>query len=131
MYTDVEDSVLFVDRTGVDALAIAIGNRHGHYTATPRLNIARLQQISRRNALPLVLHGGSGTSREDFKSCIHNGISKINVATAMQMAVAERLRHYIETTEYPDYIAVKREIMIASRDCVLEHIELFESSSRA
>ncbi|WP_462353368.1 class II fructose-bisphosphate aldolase [Alistipes timonensis] len=131
VYTDVEDSVLFVDRTGVDALAIAIGNRHGHYTATPRLNIARLQQISRRNALPLVLHGGSGTSREDFKSCIHNGISKINVATAMQMAVAERLRHYIETTEYPDYIAVKREIMIASRDCVLEHIELFESSSRA
>ena len=83
IFTDVDESAYFIKETAVDALAIAIGNLHGKYVATPQLNIERLQEINNRNRLPLVLHGGSGTSFEDFKSCIHNGICKINVATAI------------------------------------------------
>ena len=95
VFTDVEESAQFIQETGIDALAIAIGNLHGKYVATPRLNITRLQEISRKNQLPLVLHGGTGTSEEDFKSCIHNGISKINVATAIQTGITEKIQAYL------------------------------------
>ena len=95
VFTDVEESARFIEMTGVDALAVAIGNLHGRYIATPKLNITRLKEISARNDLPLVLHGGSGTSEEDFKACVHNGISKVNVATALQMDVTAKVDEYL------------------------------------
>ena len=61
VYTGVQESLLFIQRTGIDALAIAIGNKHGHYIATPHLNIERLTEIHEACEMPLVLHGGSGT----------------------------------------------------------------------
>jgi len=130
VFTDVEESVWFVQETGIDALAIAIGNLHGKYVATPRLNITRLQEISQRNQLPLVLHGGTGTSEEDFKSCIHNGISKINVATAMQMRVTEKIQEYLKTCTKPNYIDMKYKMIEASKEVVMYHIQLFESNNK-
>ena len=129
VFTDVEESARFIARTGTDALAIAIGNLHGRYTATPRLNIARLREIHARNAVPLVLHGGSGTSEEDFKACIRNGICKINVATAIQIAAAEAV--YLARGSSPGYIGIKRRIIEASQRAVAEHIRLFESDGKA
>ena len=131
VFTDVEESARFIARTGTDALAIAIGNLHGRYTATPRLNIARLREIHARNAVPLVLHGGSGTSEEDFKACIRNGISKINVATAIQIAAAEAVAEYLARGGSPGYIGIKRRIIEASQRAVAEHIRLFESDGKA
>lgn len=131
VFTDVEESAEFIARTGVDALAVAIGNQHGKYVATPRLNIARLVELHERNAMPLVLHGGSGTSEEDFKSCIHNGICKINVATAIQLGVTEDVQHYLATTANPNYIDMKGIIVEASKRVVADHIRLFESNNRA
>ena len=131
VFTDVEESARFIARTGTDALAIAIGNLHGRYTATPRLNIARLREIHARNAVPLVLHGGSGTSEEDFKACIRNGICKINVATAIQIAVAEAVAEYLARGGSPGYIGIKRRIIEASQRAVAEHIRLFESDGKA
>ena len=128
---DVEESARFIARTGTDALAIAIGNLHGRYTATPRLNIARLREIHARNAVPLVLHGGSGTSEEDFKACIRNGICKINVATAIQIAAAEAVAEYLARGGSPGYIGIKRRIIEASQRAVAEHIRLFESDGKA
>ena len=130
-FTDVEESARFIARTGTDALAIAIGNLHGRYTATPRLNIARLREIHARNAVPLVLHGGSGTSEEDFKACIRNGICKINVATAIQIAAAEAVAEYLARGGSPGYIGIKRRIIEASQRAVAEHIRLFESDGKA
>lgn len=130
-YTDPEEAAQFVAQTGIDALAIAIGNRHGRYRSTPQLSIDRLQQIARHTDLPLVLHGGSGTSEADFRACAANGICKINVATAMQMAVAERIRAYVAATPDPDYMTMKRLAVEASHDCVAAHIELFSSAGRA
>ena len=131
VFTDVEESARFIARTGTDALAIAIGNLHGRYTATPRLKIARLREIHARNAVPLVLHGGSGTSEEDFKACIRNGICKINVATAIQIAAAEAVAEYLARGGSPGYIGIKRRIIEASQRAVAEHIRLFESDGKA
>lgn len=130
VFTDVEESAEFIERTGVDALAIAIGNLHGRYVATPQLNIGRLKEIADRNNLPLVLHGGSGTSEEDFKSCIHNGISKINVATALQMAVTDAVRKYVNECPSANYIDMKDVIVNATCESVKQHILLFESNGK-
>ena len=130
VFTDVEESAMFIKETGIDALAIAIGNLHGKYVATPRLNITRLQEINRKNRLPLVLHGGTGTSEEDFKSCIHNGISKINVATAIQISITEKIREYLQSAGKPNYIDMKYKMVEASKEAVMFHINLFESNNR-
>lgn len=130
VFTDVEESAEFIAKTGVDALAIAIGNLHGRYVATPQLNIERLREIAQRNNLPLVLHGGSGTSEEDFKSCIHNGISKINVATALQMAVTDAVRNYVTECPSANYIDMKDVIVKATCESVKQHILLFESNGK-
>jgi fructose-bisphosphate aldolase class II len=127
VFTGVEDSYRFVQETGIDALAIAIGNLHGKYVATPNLNIKRLREIKERNSLPLVLHGGSGTSEADFKACIHNGISKINVATAIQLAVTEKIQRYFSESNKPNYIAMKYKMVEATKETVVQHILLFES----
>ena len=131
VFTDVDESAEFIRLTGVDALAIAIGNLHGRYVATPKLNIERLKEIASRNELPLVLHGGSGTSEEDFKSCIHNGICKINVATALQMAVADAVRKYLSENDSAGYIDTKSVIVEATKESVKQHIMLFESNGKA
>ena len=131
IFTDVDESTYFIKETAVDALAIAIGNLHGKYVATPQLNIERLQEINNRNRLPLVLHGGSGTSFEDFKSCIHNGICKINVATAIQIAVTNKLEKYFKTVSNPNYIDMKYQMVEASKEAVIEHMLLFESNGKA
>ena len=131
VFTDVEESARFIELTGVDALAVAIGNQHGRYVATPKLNIDRLIELHERNSMPLVLHGGSGTSVEDFKACIHNGICKINVATAIQVGITERVQQYLRECDKPDYITMKDVIREASKEVVKEHILLFESNNRA
>ena len=81
MYTTPEEAMAFVEATGVDALAVAIGTAHGAYKTKPQLDIERLKEI--RNAIntPLVLHGGSGLSDDDFKNTIKNGIAKVNIFT--------------------------------------------------
>lgn len=130
VFTDVDESVRFVQSTGIDALAVAIGNLHGHYIHTPQLNIPRLIEIHEANRLPLVLHGGSGTSVEDFKACIHNGICKINVATAIQRGIMKCIRERLAQKPDEEYIPLKQVMTDATREVVSEHIRLFESDGR-
>lgn len=131
VFTDVGEAVDFVARTGADALAVAIGNLHGRYISTPHLNIQRLREIDSAVNIPLVLHGGSGTSEEDFKACIHNGISKINVATAIQVTVTDALSEYFSSCGEHNYAQVKKIIVRASRECIASHMRLFESDGKA
>lgn len=131
IFTDVEESAYFIEQTHIDALAIAIGNLHGKYIATPTLNTQRVKEVSDRNNLPLVLHGGSGTSVSDFKKCIHNGINKINVATAIQLRVAEKIQEYLKMASKLSYIEMKYKMVEASKEVVMAHIQLFESEKRA
>ena len=130
VFTDVEESAFFIEQTRVDALAVAIGNLHGKYIHTPQLNTLRVKEIKEKNNIPLVLHGGSGTSVSDFKACIHNGISKINVATAIQMGITAKIQEYLKTASSPNYIEMKYKMVEASKEVVADHIRLFESAGR-
>lgn len=131
IFTVADEAKTFIERTGVDALAIAIGNLHGKYIATPQLNITRLKEINSLCNTPLVLHGGSGTSEEDFKACAHNGVAKINVATALQIAVTKAIESYLVSTDTPNYIDMKNVIVEATKESVSWHIRLFESDGKA
>ncbi len=85
--TDPAVAQKFCQRTGIDALAVAIGNAHGHYSVTPDLRLDVLSEINNSCDTPLVLHGGSGITPETFQECIRNGIRKVNIATASFDAV--------------------------------------------
>ncbi|TCL57315.1 fructose-bisphosphate aldolase class II [Kineothrix alysoides] len=87
--TDPQEAKEFVERTGVDCLAVSIGTQHGHYIAAPQLNIERLKAIQEVVEVPLVLHGGSGTPIDQVQESIRHGIRKINVATDVLTAVAD------------------------------------------
>ena len=86
MYTTPEEAKAYIDATGVDALAIAIGSAHGVYKKKPMLNIERLKEIRATIDTPLVLHGGSGLSDDDFRNTIREGIAKVNIFTDLCLA---------------------------------------------
>ena len=85
-YTDPATAVDFVKSTGVDALAVAVGNAHGDYKFPPKLDFERISAISEDTGLPLVLHGGSGLSDDDFRTAVKKGICKINIFTDLEKA---------------------------------------------
>ena len=87
-YTDPRQAKDFVDKTGVDALAIAVGSAHGAYKFPPKLDFDRIRTIHDTIPTPLVLHGGSGLTDEDFRCAIQSGISKINIFTDINVAQA-------------------------------------------
>jgi ketose-bisphosphate aldolase len=89
--TTVEDAVAYVEATGVEALAVSIGNAHGRYTVLPTLEFGRLAELHEAIDLPLVLHGGSGTPEADLRRAIGLGIAKVNVATELVTAFRETL----------------------------------------
>jgi len=90
-YTNPDDAVRFVEQTGVDFLAVAIGTAHGLYRAEPQLDMELLSEIRARVEVPLVLHGGSGVTEDQFREAIRRGISKINVATDLYVTTGRRL----------------------------------------
>ena len=90
-YTNPDDAVRFVEATGVDFLAVAIGTAHGLYREEPQLDMELLSQIRARVEVPLVLHGGSGVTEDQFREAIRRGISKINVATDLYVTAGRRL----------------------------------------
>lgn len=86
VYTDPETARDFVEKTGVDVLAIAFGTTHGIYTQKPKLDLDRITKIREAIDIPFVMHGGSGLSKEEFQTAIKNGIRKINYYTYMTLA---------------------------------------------
>ena len=88
-FTDPKLAKDFVDKTGVDALAIAVGNAHGAYKLPPKLDFERIRTIASTVDVPLVLHGGSGLTDADFKQAIQDGISKVNIFTDINVAAVE------------------------------------------
>ena len=93
-YTDPAQAKLFASETGVDALAVAVGTVHGVYKGTPKLDISRLKEIKKAVPIPLVLHGGSGVSDDEFVKAIKGGINKINIFTHISMAAVEKSVEY-------------------------------------
>ena len=85
-FTDVSMARDFVERTGVDALAVAVGNAHGDYKFPPKLDFDRISDIAASTGVPLVLHGGSGLSDNDFRTAVQRGICKVNIFTDIDKA---------------------------------------------
>lgn len=88
-FTDPKMAKDYVDKTGVDALAIAVGNAHGAYKLPPKLDFNRIRTIAQTVDVPLVLHGGSGLTDNDFKRAIQEGISKVNIFTDINVAAVK------------------------------------------
>ena len=88
VFTDPDEARLFYEKTGCDALAVAVGTAHGAYKSAPKLDFERLKNISEAVAAPLVLHGGSGLADNDFRRSIENGIAKVNIFTDINCAAA-------------------------------------------
>ncbi|MBO5068868.1 MAG: class II fructose-bisphosphate aldolase [Roseburia sp.] len=88
-FTDPKMAKDYVEKTGVDALAIAVGNAHGAYKLPPKLDFERIRTIAKTVDVPLVLHGGSGLTDDDFKKAIQEGISKVNIFTDINVAAVE------------------------------------------
>jgi fructose-bisphosphate aldolase, class II len=91
-FTDPESVEHFIEATNVDFLAIAFGNAHGLYKGEPHLDLDLVAEIRRRVDVPLVMHGGTGLSDEQFHSAIAAGINKINFATSIMNAAADNMR---------------------------------------
>ena len=129
IYTHPQDALLFAAESGCDALAVAIGTAHGVYRERPVLNLDCLASIAGACPTPLVLHGGSGLSDDDFRACVAGGISKINIFTHNNLAAARAAHtHFTASSgafELMPYIteAVKHETM--------HHMRVFGSDGKA
>ncbi len=95
-FTKVEDANYFVEETGIDALAVAVGTVHGLYKGEPELDLKRLARIRNELDIPLVLHGGSGLTDQDFTNAINNGINKINFYTGNSLLAVEAVKIHLE-----------------------------------
>lgn len=100
LYTHPDQAREFVERTGIDSLAVAIGTAHGLYHAEPKLDFERLAAIRDRVDVPLVLHGASGLPEADIRRAISLGVCKVNVATELKIAFSDALKHYLH--DHPD-----------------------------
>lgn len=96
VYTDPELAVRFCQETKIDALAPSFGTAHGIYKAEPVLDLERVKIISEKTGLPLVMHGGSGVSSEDYRTAIRNGICKINYYSYMSWAGVRAVRDLLQ-----------------------------------
>lgn len=116
-YTDPDTAADFVARTGVDALAIAFGTSHGVYTVRPVLDLDRISRIREKVSVPLVMHGGSGLSREEFQTAIRNGIRKVNYYTYMAIAGGTAVKAAMDRAQgnvfFHDIAVLGREAMTA------------------
>jgi fructose/tagatose bisphosphate aldolase len=85
----VDKAVEFIERTGVDILAISIGTAHGNYISAPKLDLERLEKINAATDTPLVLHGGTGVPEDQLKEAFARGINKLNYATGYNLKLYE------------------------------------------
>ena len=128
-FTDPAVAEDFVRRTGVDALAVAVGNAHGDYKFPPKLDFERIQVIARRVNLPLVLHGGSGLADTDFKEAIRRGVCKVNIFTDLDKAGKAGIEEGLRSGAHAMTGLIPWEIRAMKR-VVREKIELFGSEGR-
>ena len=136
MYTTVEEAVDFQTKTGVDALAVAVGNAHGVYKSKPCIQLQRIAELNAAVKCPLVMHGGSGLSADDFKNAIARGVAKMNIHTDMVCAGMRAMyescdAHNRDKIVTWDYLDTRKAKVEAIKKVVLEKMELFGSVGKA
>jgi len=119
--TKVDEAVDFVEETGVDALAVAIGTAHGEYKGRPKIYHDRMGELAAKIALPLVLHGGSGVPEEDILQAIRTGISKINVNTQISAVAVKRIKALC-AKEKPGHLS---DLLLEAEEAMVEEVKSY------
>ncbi len=122
VYTDPATAKDFVERTGVDVLAIAFGTTHGIYTKKPKLDLERITKIKEAIDIPFVMHGGSGLSKEEFQTAIRNGIRKINYYTYMTLAGGRAVKEALDQ-KAPDENVFFHDIPMIAVEAMKENVK--------
>ncbi|MFD1037226.1 tagatose-bisphosphate aldolase subunit GatY [Virgibacillus byunsanensis] len=131
-YTDPDVAQEFVERTGIDSLAVAIGTGHGLYETKPNLDFERLEKIKNLVEIPIVLHGASGISKEDVQKSISLGCAKVNISTELKIPFSTGLRDFMmenpEETDPRKYMKPAKEAM---KEAAIEKIKICMSDGKA
>ena len=135
-YTTVVEAVDFQTKTGVDALAVAVGNAHGVYKSKPCLQLQRIAELNAAVACPLVMHGGSGLSDDDFANAIDRGIAKMNIHTDMVCAGMRAMYESCDAHDRGniatwDYLDTRKAKVAAIKAVVARKLRLFGSVDKA
>jgi len=133
IYTDPDDAVTFVEQTGVDSLAIAIGTFHGLYPAhlKPELKLGLLKEIKSRVQIPLVLHGGSGNPDDEIREAARIGINKINISTDIKVAYHDKMREVLgDDPKVREPNAIQPACIRAMQAVAAQKIELFGAAGK-
>ena len=126
IYTDPEVAKKFVELTGVDCLAVAFGTTHGVYLTEPKLDLPRVARIREAANVPLVMHGGSGVSDEDYAVAIENGICKVNYYTYMNVAGGKASKEFWKDDETNFYDSMAIKATEAIKEDVKRAIKVFQ-----
>ncbi|MGI6685631.1 MAG: class II fructose-1,6-bisphosphate aldolase [Bacillota bacterium] len=132
LYTDPEEARVFVEKTGVDSLAVAIGTAHGQYKGEPKLDLPRLEKIKSLVNIPIVLHGSSGVPDEAIREAIKRGVRKVNIDTNIREAFVKGVREVIDKN--PQEIDPRKILGPAKKAMtaiIQEKIRLFGSAGKA
>lgn len=127
-YTDPDLAQKFVEETKVDFLAIAFGTVHGVYVTEPNLNMQIITDVAAKVPVPLVMHGGSGVSEENYKIAIHNGITKINYYTYMNKAGGQAVQAYLEkNSDMPFFDEITEAAITGMKENVKAALTVFQN----
>ena len=129
--TDPDDAVVYARETGIDALAVAIGNAHGNYPVAPTLAFDVLEKIHEKVDIPLVLHGGSGITDKDFQRAISLGIRKVNIATASFNSLTAHVEKYMASTDKHNFFNLNEAMVQGTYENVKRHILVFNEPYQA
>lgn len=128
----VDRCVEFIEATGIDCFAPAIGTAHGLYKTEPKINFERVEAIVARRPTPIVLHGGTGLSSDTFRKLIAAGCAKVNISTMLKITFADSFKHYLEAKpkEY-DPMKLQRAVHADLVNVAKGFMETFGSAGRA
>ena len=129
--TDPDDAVVYARETGIDALAVAIGNAHGNYPVAPTLAFDVLEKIHEKVDIPLVLDGGSGITDKDFQRAISLGIRKVNIATASFNSLTAHVEKYMASTDKHNFFDLNEAMVQGTYENVKRHILVFNEPYQA
>lgn len=133
IYTNPDDAVKFVEATGVDALAIAIGTSHGIYPEgmKPQLRLDLLREIKRKISIPLVLHGGSNNSDQEIGESVTLGINKINISSDIKVAYYDTMRGVLADAGLREPNTIQPPCVAAMKETAYHKIALFQAEGKA
>jgi fructose-bisphosphate aldolase class II len=127
-----DEAVAFLEATGVDCFAPAIGTAHGVYTVEPVLDPQRVTDLVARVPVPMVLHGGTGLSEDAFRDLIARGCAKVNISTALKVTYLDSTRRFLEANPTKqDPPSLFREQRAAVKEMAERHLKVFGSAGKA